>query len=74
MEKTAPQARAGPGRRILTEAIVNQLPHATPSDHDVSVMSTYSVFTVSVNKAPEMCVFYVSKDFFSYCPNASIAS
>jgi hypothetical protein len=46
--KTASQPRPGPGRRILTEAVVNQIPHATPSDHDVSVMSTYSVFTVSV--------------------------
>ncbi|XP_046648070.1 protein regulator of cytokinesis 1-like isoform X1 [Daphnia pulicaria] len=48
---TAPQARLGPGRRILTEAIGNQPPHATPSDHDVSVMSTYSVFTETLQKA-----------------------
>ncbi|XP_032795248.2 protein regulator of cytokinesis 1 isoform X1 [Daphnia magna] len=51
MPSTAPQQRLGPGRRILTEAMVNQLPQGTPSDHDASVMSTYSVFTETLQKA-----------------------
>ena len=48
MLKTAPQNR--PARRILTEAMVNQLQGGTvPESHDHSTISTYSAFTVSSN-------------------------
>lgn len=65
--KTAPQPR--PGRRILTEALVNGLPGGTASEaHDQSTVSTYSAFTVS-------CISPLSLfSFFEYSSHSCLGN
>lgn len=72
VKQTAPQQR--PTRRVLTEALVNQLPQPTTTEADASMMSTYSAFTVSNQIVAFSCVLIfelTSSRTVQYFPIAS---